>query len=139
MRFLFHTALACALPAALSAPLLAQTQPPGKATPAKPMTTCEALARDWRNVEVHLAKNDAEGVVDNSAPRATMRAIQDNNELQLASMTLGLMRDHKCPLPKRPPSKVTYMLPAIECRTEELKGNYKAAQCDSTNWKPLGQ
>jgi hypothetical protein len=113
--------------------------PPAAAAPAKPLTTCEGLARDWRTAEVTLAKNDVEELADNSAPRATMRAIRDNNALQLASITLTLMSNNKCPLPKRAPSEVTYMLPAMECRTEQLKGNYKAPQCDYSTWKPLGQ
>jgi len=128
--------------ASLSQVVDLKTQPASPAAtpaPPKPMTTCEALARDWRNAEIDLARNDVEGTLDNSAPRATMRAIQDNNALQLAAITLGLMHDHKCPLPKRAPSKVTYMLPALECRTEQLKGNYKAVQCDTSNWKALGQ
>lgn len=114
-------------------------QAPDASPPAKPVSTCEALSRDWRNVEVKLAKSDAEGISDNSAPRATMRAVQDNNELLLASMTLTLMREHKCTIPKRAPAGITYLLPALECRNEQLKGNIKAPQCDTSGWKALGQ
>ena len=134
---------ALGLPGQLSAQIVdLKTQPappPPSPASAKPLTTCEALARDWRSAEITLAKNDIEELADNSAPRATMRAIQDNNALQLASIALTLMSNNKCPLPKRAPSEVTYMLPAMECRTEQLKGNYKAAQRDTSTWKPLGQ
>jgi hypothetical protein len=139
---LFMLAVVCR-PIPLAAQVVdLKTQPapaPAAAAPAKPLSTCEGLARDWRSAEVTLAKNDIEELADNSAPRATMRAIRDNNALQLASITLTLMASNKCPLPKRAPSEVTYMLPAMECRTEQLKGNYKAPQCDSSTWKPLGQ
>jgi hypothetical protein len=122
---------------------MSQTADPSAAPvatpPTKPLTTCEALARDWRNVEVDLAKSNAEDIGDNSAPRATMRAIRDGNSLEVAAITLSLMRDNKCSLPKRPPSHVTYMIPAIECATEQLKGNYKAPQCDTATWKSIGQ
>ena len=145
MHRLISAITACA---ALFAPMSARAQTsdsngPGQVAaapaPAKPLTTCEALARDWRNVEIDLAKSDIEDVGDNSAPRSTMRAIRDGNSLQLASMTLSLMRDYKCSLPKRAPSSVTFMLPAMECRTEQLKGNYKAPQCETANWYALGQ
>lgn len=134
------TSLAGALALSNSVQANAQAEPTPPVAPVaqtKPMTTCEGLARDWRNVEIKLAQNDIEEIADNSAPRATMRAIRDNNELQLASMTLSLMRDNKCALPKRAPSKFTYMLPAMECRTEQLKGNLKASQCDASAWTPL--
>lgn len=133
--------------AALGVPAIAQVPPSGPSNspvetaitspPAKPLTTCELLSRDWRNVEIELAKSNIEDIGDNSAPRATMRAIKDTNSIQIAAITLMLMRDHKCSVPKRAPSHVTYMIPAMECRTEQLKGNYKAPQCETSTWKPL--
>jgi hypothetical protein len=115
------------------------TAAPTASAPAKPLTICEGLARDWKSVEYELADNYADGITDNSAPRATMRAVEDQNALLKAQIAVGLMRDHKCPLPKRAPSGLTYSLNALKCSTEKLKGNYKSAECDSSTWTPLGQ
>jgi hypothetical protein len=123
-----------------SLPASAQTPPtPSVAAPAKPLSICEGLARDWKSVEYELADNYADGVTDDSAPRATMRAVQDQNALLKAQIALALMRDNKCPLPKRAPSSLTYMIPAMTCKTEKLKGNYKAPACDYSTWTPIGQ
>ena len=115
------------------------TPPPAAAAPTKPLGTCEGLARDWKAVEYELADNHAEGVTDDSAPRATMRAVRDQNALLKAQIAVSLMRHHKCALPKRAPSSLTYMLDAIKCRTKKLEGNYKATECDYSTWTPLGQ
>ena len=68
-----------------------------------------------------------------------MRAVQDQNALLKAQLALSLMRDHKCTLPKRTPSWITYSLNALKCSNEKLKGNYKSAECDYSTWTPLGQ
>lgn len=110
------------------------------ATPtAKPMTICEGLARDWKAAEIELAENWTAEIGDDSAPRATMRAIRDQNSLTKAQIALQLMHDNKCALPKRAPSGLTYSLDAMKCRTEKMKGNFKAPECDINSWKALGQ
>jgi hypothetical protein len=121
----------------LPAPLAAQTTAPTAASPAKPVSTCEGLARDWRSIEYDLANNYAAGVTDDSAPRATMRAAQNAEALARAQITLALMRDNKCSIPKRAPSQMTYALGAMKCRTEMMKSNYKAPECDRSTWTPL--
>lgn len=118
----------------------AQRVPPvAPTTSAKPMTVCEGLAHDWRSAEIDLAETHAEGIADDSAPRATMRAVRDQNALLEGQLALTLMRDHKCPLPKRVPSWISYSLNALECKTEKMKGDYKSAKCDSSTWTPLGK
>jgi hypothetical protein len=89
-------------------------------------------------VEYDLAESYAEGVTDNSAPRATMRAARDQDSLLKAQIALSLMRENKCTLPKRVPSSLTYMLNAMKCQTEKLKGNYKSTECDYSTWTPIG-
>ena len=140
MQKIANALLASAAISQLALPASAQTPSvTAPAAPAKPMSICEGLARDWKSVEYELANNYADGITDDSAPRATMRAVQDQNALLKAQIALSLMRDNKCPLPKRSPSSLTFMLPAMTCKTEKLKGNYKAPQCDSATWAPIGQ
>lgn len=118
------------------APLAAPQQTPT----AKPMTICEALASDWRRVEQNMASRWTSDLGDNSAPRATMRAIEESNDLSIASITLGLMRDNKCLLPKRAPNVSTYLTAALSCSTARLKqplsSNAPPAECDREKWAP---
>ena len=138
MRIINIAAITAPLLGLCSEPALSQTATTAPAAPAsKAPTTCEVLARDWRSVEWDLANNYAEGVADDSAPRATMRAAQNAEQFAQAQITLQLMRDYKCSLPKRAPSEMTYSLSAMKCRTELMKGNYKAPECDRSTWTPL--
>lgn len=103
-------------------------------------STCTILTNQWRGIEQDLAEDNAEGLSDNSAPRATLRAQRETNHLLRSQMLLGMMKDNKCAQPKSPPSYVTYMLPALTCRTDMLK-NYAAkelpASCKKDTWQPL--
>ena len=114
----------------------AQAQAPASASGTKPVGTCEALAADWKRFEQNMADRFAEGVADNSAPRATMREMREANDLALAQMTLQFMRDNRCPLPKRAPSAGTYLTSALECSTARLKarGTETPPECDRSRW-----
>jgi hypothetical protein len=90
-------------------------------------STCTLLSRNWQGVEQDLAENHAEGMADNSAPRATLRAQKETNSLMRSQIILGMMRESKCPLPKLPPSYATYLLSALTCRTDMMK-NYQAKE-----------
>lgn len=119
-----------------ASPAFAQTE----AADASPkLSKCEVLANDWKSVEYGLAMNNARSIGDNSAPRATLRAMEDSNELAKAQMTLQLMSDNKCPLPSRAPSWTTYTVEAMECQTARLGGDFDSPECDFKTWKPLTQ
>jgi hypothetical protein len=98
------------------------------------------LAVQWTGLEQDLAEDHAEGITDNSAPRATLRAQRETNILLRAQMLIGMMKDAKCSLPKSPPSYVTYALPALTCRTDMMK-SYSSkelpASCDRKKWTPI--
>ena len=117
-------------------PAFAQTPRASRpVSPAAAPSRCTALQSDWRSVEITLAQNSAEGIGDNSAPRATLRAMEDNNALLRAQMTLELMRAAGCTLPARAPTVGTFMLDALECQTERLRG-VRAGEgvCDTASW-----
>lgn len=97
---------------------------------------CTGLASQWRGVEMELAAIYSEGITDDSAPRATMRASRAGVEMARANAILTLMASYKCTMPKSAPSEVTYLAKALECSTEQLKGNYKSEACDRTKWTP---
>jgi hypothetical protein len=119
-----------------AAPALAQAPRSARpATPAPAGGRCAALQSDWRNVEITLAQNSAEGIGDNSAPRATMRAMDDNNALIRAQITLELMRAAGCTLPARPPLTGTFLMDALDCQTELLRGGHAGqGACDTASW-----
>lgn len=133
MRFLALVSIAAMLSAQ---PLSAQTARPAGAAAATPSATCTTLAADWRRVEENLPVNLATGITDNSAPRATLRAMEDANELATAALTLQFMRDARCPLPRRAPQASTYLSAAIACETARSRINAanRPPECERANW-----
>lgn len=81
-----------------------------------------------------------DGLFDSSAPRATMRELQMNNQLQLISMNLSLMTQHKCPAIERPVNMGSaYISAAIECggKMKQSVGSRELpVECKRENWKP---
>lgn len=93
--------------------------------------------KTYDGVSMDLAQNHADAFGDNSAPRATLRAMEDANSLTEARFALDLMRDNHCPLPKKTPSYIWYISPAMECATDRLKGQAAPPSCDHGTWKPM--
>ncbi|MGN6495938.1 MAG: hypothetical protein ACTHK5_01155 [Tsuneonella sp.] len=114
--------------ALLVAPAHAQT---GAAASGK----CAALSADYDQYEKAMASRFAESVGDNSAPRATNRAIEDSNSLSQAQITLVLMQASHCTLPDHAPSIKRYLTEALTCSTDRLKaGGADAPSCDMKKW-----
>ena len=127
-------------PIAASAMLMmmapAHAAPVPLAPAATPVGVCGTLAADWKRYELNMADREADQIGDNSAPRATLRALEQSNDLALAAMTLQFMRDNRCQLPKRAPSAATYFGAALACSTARLKqsGTETPAECDRDKW-----
>ena len=117
---------------------LSQTRP--AAGPPPVAGTCSRLAATYESTSKGLAATFAEGLGDNSAPRATLRTMEDANSLAKAHMTLDLMRDYHCPMPKDAPDSVYYLATALTCATDRLKasGSGSPASCDRTKWVRAG-
>jgi hypothetical protein len=139
-------------------PLGASAQPtpsPAAASkPAGPYDACReaALAVDdgLRDLgEAGLAK--IEGISDNSAPRATLRAAERTAIFTAIQANLTLMSALRCPAaPQLPISDDVYLSAAIDCSTardayisQKIKGDVapgvEAAdkeKCTKSNWKP---
>ena len=115
----------------------AQTKPaPAIQTPIAGV--CMKLMADYERVSQNLAMNFASSVTDNSAPRATLRAMEDSNDLAMAKIALDLMRDSRCTLPKYVPSSSRYALAALRCSTARYsaKGGETPTECKTELWKP---
>jgi hypothetical protein len=80
--------------------------PPATSPPAQSANTCVALHADWDAAQHRINMREIEDITDNSAPRATLRAVQTQNDLLVANMSLQLMRDNHCALPKQAPTVV---------------------------------
>lgn len=111
----------------------------GQAAAGKPAGTCSGLTNQWDSIEKDLAAREAEGFGDNSAPRATLRELENSNDLARAQMILSLMQSGRCALPESPPNYVVYITNALSCSTERLKGTKNPAECDRKTWKKLAR
>lgn len=124
--------------AASIAVLIAQAAPAQVA----PVGKCAALQQQWRGIEVALANNDADGVTDNSAPRATMREAQNTANYAKAQVVLRLMELGRCALPLTAPSPSTFASEAMQCRLAQMKASIADLKaglpaCNSQSWKGL--
>lgn len=122
--------------------VMAATQAAAQTAPARPaaaaaQSRCEILAGDYRRFEMNLADRFASSVGDNSAPRATLRAMEDANDLAAAALTVQFMRDARCTLPTRAPVASTYMSAALACATARLErsGTATPPACVRENWQ----
>ncbi|HVJ03304.1 MAG TPA: hypothetical protein VM662_14060 [Sphingomonas sp.] len=118
---------------------LAQAQSkPAPAVQAPAASVCAKLMADYERTSKNLANNLASSVTDNSAPRATLRAMEDANDLATAKMALDLMRDNRCTLPKHVPSASRYALSALKCANARYgaKAGETPAECKREDWKP---
>jgi hypothetical protein len=111
---------------------------------------CKSLGDDYENASKKLAMLKADGLLDNSAPRATMRETESNNILSQARITMDLMRNNGCKGPTAAPSADFYLLDALKCSTAISKQSTEATlaimrggtvsdlpsppECDQTKW-----
>ena len=105
---------------------------------AKPNTAssvCFKLSDDYEFASKQLAMSYAEGIGDDSAPRATMREARNSNVLERARITLDLMRANNCKLPTEAPSLKRYLSSAMSCVSQRMSAG-TASSCEMANWPP---
>lgn len=134
IRITASLALVCASTLPVGAPVFAAAA----AAPATSGGSCAALKADYAHVEKMMASRSADGFTDDSAPRATMRAAQDTADLTRAQLIVTLMQANHCALPDHAASELTYMLPAMTCKTDEMKGTASPPSCKMQDWQPIG-
>ena len=123
--------------ACTSAALAAAPQPRQKAEP----QVCSTLHVDYEEASKRMAMNEADGIGDNSAVRATKRQTENSTILAEAEVTLDLLKANGCTLPKSAPSGKRYYLSALQCQNDilavKLSGTYSfPPSCDRSKWKP---
>lgn len=119
---------------AAGVPLMALATPAAAQTPAA--GKCTALAADYDQIEKAMASRWATSIGDNSAPRATLREMEDANALSQAQIILTLMQASRCPLPDHAPSIKRYLSAALACSTARLKGGSDVPECKMESWTP---
>ena len=97
---------------------------------------CTALAADYDQIEKAMASRSTDSLGDNSAPRATLREMEDANGLAQAQIILTLMQTNRCPLPDHAPSIKRYFSAALACSTARLKSSSEAPECQMESWQP---
>jgi hypothetical protein len=103
---------------------------------------CAVLMNDYEQIQKAMASRWAESIGDNSAPRATLSEMKDNNDLIRSQISLELLRAKSCPLPDRAPWLGRYLSPALECAKARAKGQLaridtsKLPECKMESWQP---
>ncbi|HEU0099436.1 MAG TPA: hypothetical protein VFQ67_11760 [Allosphingosinicella sp.] len=97
---------------------------------------CAALTADYDQIEKAMASRWSSSLGDNSAPRATMREMEDSNGLAQAQIILTLMQANRCTLPDHAPSIKRYLSAALACGTARLKGGAEVPECKMEAWQP---
>jgi len=124
------------------APVVVQSHTPqtSKAVPEKILTIVEPEMCVGYNDEIEsnlkrIAMTDAEGIGDNSAPRATMRQQQITGYKTDIQTTLNLMAAQKCKLPKASPNAAKYYSSAMSCQLKNMSAKNQDERCDM--WKEV--
>ena len=99
---------------------------------------CVALNSRIEDDQKTLATLGAEGLGDDSAPRATMRAAQATEAVSEAQANIALLEAHHCSAYARPISDGAYMNDALVCHLARVKATDATAipECDQTKWTP---
>ena len=109
---------------------------------ASPEALAQAACADLgKAVEFQLKKaasSFAEGIADNSAPRATLRELRTSNSLALAEMNLTLMAQNKCAPRQKPLNPMIYIAEALDCELATQKGEKDSPKCKMDDWQGLG-
>lgn len=102
-------------------------------------TQCSSTLASLAQDEKRLAYLEADGVMDDSAPRQTNRQIKITNHLLKMNMTMQFAIAGKCNLPKEPYSSAGYMSSAYACTIAEAtarvtNSKVKIPDCDDSKW-----
>lgn len=112
-----------------------------KASSKSEPAACKALHDAYEEASKRMAMNEASGIGDQSAVRATKRETENANILSEARVTLDLLKGNGCRLPAAAPSSTGYYFKALQCHTDLLgvrrSGKYSfPASCERAKWTP---
>jgi hypothetical protein len=126
--------LCAALLGAAIIPAQSSTAAPVASSASSSGGVCAALRSDYAQIERMMASRSASGLLDDSAPRETMRAAQDTADISRAQVIISLMQANKCGLPDHAPTSITYLSAALTCRADRMKSS-DAPSCKMEDWQ----
>jgi len=101
----------------------------------------QSVCIDLGNAVEHQLKKSAsdfaDGITDNSAPRATLREVRTSNSLALARMNIELMGQNKCPPRTKPVDPMIYLGEALDCELATQRGEKDSPKCKLDEWRGL--
>lgn len=120
--------------AALALPTSAQEQPADAEPP------CGAYSAAVEHCLKAIATITADGIGDDSAPRATLRETRIQTQLLLIESHLAGAHRAGCPAPSGPLFTGKYLLEALECSTARLENQAKRIltepdACKMSSWE----
>ena len=102
-------------------------------------TRCKALSDGITAAVKEMSYYSASDIGDNSAPRASVRAMQINSRHTEISNRLALMAASRCAPYSGPIGEGAYLLPAMSCLTASMARESDEAvkvACDRSTWGP---
>ena len=93
---------------------------------------CRIYANVYDDSNKELSSVHAQGLFDDSAPRATYRELQALNAKTTQLIVLQQMEAYGCDIPKEVSSHIHYQAPAMACHI----GGYDSERCDKDTWIP---
>jgi len=127
----------------LAAPGFAQTTRRAEQTTAPTAVAnpqCSTLGSSIKRVVQNMGATQADGFLDNSAPRAAVRATEIASDQIEIQNYISLMSASRCAPYAGSISPDTYLLPAIKCSTDRTQASLtgqrdaKPASCERDNW-----
>lgn len=95
---------------------------------------CEVYGNLYDGANKELAAIEVEGIGDDSAHRETNRQTRMLNQRIFQFILIFQMQAHECDIPKLPSGGMGYMVDAVECQTELIRGNSGRPECDQSKW-----
>lgn len=93
---------------------------------------CTDISREIESSLKSVAAANADGVIDNSAPRATMRNAKMTAELAQVQVLVTQMQALKCTISQEPYIYTKYSQSAYGCALAPSK-----EKCDQSSWESL--
>ena len=96
---------------------------------------CNKFADAFDHANKNLAMTYANGLSDNSPPRATNRYLEDIGDYLKQLILIQQMKAYDCDLPTTISGVGTYFSDAVDCISAQTKAEYESNACDLSAWK----
>ena len=95
---------------------------------------CAKFAQAYEASNKTIGASFAQSLGDSSAPRQTNRELEVINQRLRQLIVLQQMRAYGCRFPTEISDGGAYLMQALKCQSEMLKGRRDAPECDRDKW-----